>query len=70
MNKHQTNLHPQTFSNYFIKHNQILKYPTRNAEDYRIHRAKKKNVLRSIYTNNWTYIMQIIRNENKTLQNP
>ena len=48
MYKHQTNLLPQTFSNYFMKHNQIHKYPTRNAEDYSIHRAKKMFSDRSI----------------------
>ena len=42
MYKHQTNLLPQAFSNYFIKHNQIHKYPTRNAKDCSIHKAKKK----------------------------
>ena len=42
MYKHQTNLLPQTFSNYFIKHNQIHKYPTRNTEDHIIHNAKNK----------------------------
>ena len=42
MYKHQTNILPQTFSNYFIKHNQIYKYSTRNAEDYSIHKAKNK----------------------------
>ena len=42
MYKHQTNLLPQTFSNYLTKHSQIHKYPRRNAEDYSIHRAKKK----------------------------
>ena len=26
------------FSNYFVKHNQIHKYPTRNAENYSIHK--------------------------------
>ena len=40
-NDTQTNLLPQTFSNYFIKHNQIHKFPTRNAEGYNIHKAKK-----------------------------
>ena len=48
MYKHQTNLPPQTFSNYFIKHNQIHKYPTRNAEGYSIHEAKKLFSDRSI----------------------
>ena len=48
MYKHHTNMLPQTFSNYFIKHNQIHKYPTRNAEDYSIHRAKKMFSDRSI----------------------
>ena len=42
MYKHQTNMLPQTCSNYLIKHNEIHKYPTRNAENYAIHRAKKK----------------------------
>ena len=48
MYKHQTNSLPQTFSNYFIKHNQIHKYPTRNAKDYSIHKAKKMFSDRSI----------------------
>ena len=48
MYKHQTKLLPKTFSNYFTKHNQIHKYPTRNAEDYSIHRAKKMFSDRSI----------------------
>ena len=34
MYKHRTNLLPQTFLNNFMKHNQIHKYPTRNAKDY------------------------------------
>ena len=46
--KHQTNLLSQTFSNYFIKHNQIPKYPTINAEDNSIHIAKKLFSDRSI----------------------
>ena len=40
--KQQTELLPQTFSNYFIKCNQIRKYSTRTAEDYSIHKEKKK----------------------------
>ena len=48
MYKHQTNLLPKTFSNYFIKHNQVHKYPTRNAEDYSVHRTKKMFADRSI----------------------
>ena len=48
MYKHQANLLPQAFSNYFVKHNQIHKYQTRNAEDYSIHKAKKMFSDRSI----------------------
>ena len=48
MYKHQTILFLKTFSNYFIKHNQIHKYPTRNSEDYSIHKAKKMFSDRSI----------------------
>ena len=48
MYKHQANLLPQAFSNYFVKHNQIRNYPTRNAEDYIIHKAKKMFSDRSI----------------------
>ena len=48
MYKHQTKLLPQTFSNHFIKHNQIHKYSTRNDEDYSIHKAKKMFSDRSI----------------------
>ena len=67
MYKYQTNLLPQTFSNYFIKHNQIRKYSTRNAEDYNVH--KEKNVFRPIYTSNRTNFMEFIRYQKKTLQN-
>ena len=48
MYKHQTNLLPQTFSNYFITHNQIHKYPTKNAEDNSINKSKKMFSDRSI----------------------
>ena len=41
MYKHQTNSLPQTFSDYFIKHSQVHNYPTRNAQDYGIYKAKK-----------------------------
>ena len=41
MYKHQTNSLPQTFSDYFIKHSQVHNYPTRNAQNYNIHKAKK-----------------------------
>ena len=40
--KHQANLPHKPFSNYFVEHNQIHRYPTRNAGDYSIHKAKKK----------------------------
>ena len=59
MYKHQKNLLPQNFSNYFIKHNQIHKYPTRNAEDYSINKAKK-NIFRSIHTNNLANFMEFV----------
>ena len=39
--KHQTNSLPRTFSGYFIKHSQVHNYPTRNAQDNSIHKAKK-----------------------------
>ena len=48
MYKHKTKLLPQTFSNYFIKHNQIHRYSTRNSEDYSIHKATKMFSDRSI----------------------
>ena len=32
---------PQMFSDYFIKHSQVHNYPTRNAQDYSIYKAKK-----------------------------
>ena len=41
MYKHQTNSLSQTFSDYFIKHSQIHNYPTGNAQDYGIYKAKK-----------------------------
>ena len=41
MYNHQTNSLLQTFSDYFIKHSQVHNYPTRNAQDYRIYKAKK-----------------------------
>ena len=41
MYKHQTNSLPQIFSDYFIKHSQVHNYPTRNAQDYSIDKAKK-----------------------------
>ena len=41
MYKHQQNLLPQTFSDYFRKHNQIHNYATRNAQNYSSHNAKK-----------------------------
>ena len=64
MYKHQTNLLPQTFSNYVIKHNQIHKYPTRNAEDYGIKKAKKtKNKTKQNKTK------QNKTKQNKTKQN-
>ena len=43
MYKHQADLLPQAFSNYFVKHNQI-----QNTEDYSIHKAKKMFSDRSI----------------------
>ena len=48
MYKHKTKLLPQTFSNYFIKHNQIHRYSTRNSEDYSIQKATKMFSDRSI----------------------
>ena len=48
MYKHNTKLLPQTFSDYFIKHNQIHRYSTRNSEDYSIHKATKMFSDRSI----------------------
>ena len=48
MYKHQTNSLPKTFSDYFIKNNQIHKYPTRNANDYSIQKSKKMFSDRSI----------------------
>ena len=56
MYKHQTKLLPQTFSNYFIKHNQIHKYSTRNAKDYSIHKAKKMFSDRTNRTNFMEFI--------------
>ena len=41
MYKHQTKSLPQTFSDYFIKHSQVHNYPTRNAQDYSIYKAKQ-----------------------------
>ena len=32
---------PQTILDYFIKHSQVHNYPTRNAQDYSINKAKK-----------------------------
>ena len=63
MYKHQTNLLPQTFSNYFMKHNQIHKYPTRECRRLQYSQSQK-NVFRSIYTNNWTNFMEYIRCQN------
>ena len=48
MYKHKTNSLPQTFSDYFIKHSQVHNYPTRNAQDYSIYKAKKTFADRSI----------------------
>ena len=48
MYKHKTKLLPQTFCNYFIKHNQIHRYSTRNSEDYSIHKATKMFSDRSV----------------------
>ena len=36
------------FSDYFIKHSQVRNYPTRNAQDYSIYKAKKTFADRSI----------------------
>ena len=54
MYKHQTNSLPKTFSDYLIKHNQVHNYPTRNAQNYSIHKSKK-SFLRSGNTNNLLY---------------
>ena len=50
MYKHQTKLLPQMFSNYFLKHNQVHNYPTRNSQDYSIHKTKKMFSDRAIRT--------------------
>ena len=36
--------------NYFLKHNQVHNYPTRNCQDYRIHKTKKMFPDRAIQT--------------------
>ncbi len=50
MYKHQAELLPKIFNNYFRKHNQNHKYATRNAQDYSMHNAKKMFSDRSIRT--------------------
>ena len=50
MYKHQTNSLPQTLSDYFIKHSRVHNYPTRNAQDYSIYKAKKVFADRAIRT--------------------
>ena len=50
MYKHQTNSLPQTFSDDFIKHSQVHSYPTRNAQDYSIYKAKTVFADRAIRT--------------------
>ena len=50
MYKHQAELLPKTFINYFRKHNQNHNYSTRNAQNYSIHNSKKCFSDRSIRT--------------------
>ena len=50
MYKHQAELLPNIFNDYFRTHNQIHNYSTRNAQNYSIHKAKKMFSDRSIRT--------------------
>ena len=56
MYKHQANLLPQAFSNYFVKHNQIHKYPTKKCRRL-YYSQSQKDVFRSIHI--WTNIYGI-----------
>ena len=48
MYKLQTNPLPQTISDYLIKHSQVHNYPTRNAQDYSIFKAKTFSLIQQL----------------------
>ena len=65
---HHSKLLPQTFSDYFLKHNQVHNYPARNSQGYRIYKSKKivsNRAIRMVGPGIWNSLVKNISKKKK-----